>query len=334
MSAIRTPALAFLLAASLAASACGPRSALNLPLTFEGNIQLPRDTGLPSIDLLDLDYRNGRLYVPHSSNNALDIVDSRSGTYIGSVSNLPGVKAVTLTADPNIVYTSNATNGTASVVDVKSLKIIATVQIGGAPDAITYDPVHALIVVSLGSDKNVGFIDEKTHNIEGKLKLDGKPELMAVDKERGLIFLAIYDKAKVVQIDPVSRSILKTYSGCDIRAPTGLTYDSDQQRLFVANAVARQANVVSVIDVLLDQCLGSIDVDHAPDQTAFNAHLHHLYVANAGSNNVSVIDTASLKPLGIIGTGKQAATVAADATTDKVFVAAAKSGLIAIYHDP
>jgi len=303
VSAIREAVLGFLLIATLAsAAACSP-APLKAPLTFQKDIQLPRDASAPSIDLLALDSRNGLLYAPHGSNNALDIVDTRAERYVGSVPNLPGIKGISLTSDPNIVFTSNASDGTVSAVDVKALKMIASIRVGGAPDAIDYDPVHALVVVSLGSDNHVAFIDEKTRQVEGKLTLDGKPELMAVDRQQGQIYLAINDRNKVVQIDPVSRSIIKAYSGCDIKSPAGLVYDPDDQRLFVANAISHSANVVSVIDVLLDRCLGSVDVDHSPDQAAFNSHLHHLYVANAGSNNVSVIDTVSLKPLGIVGTG-------------------------------
>jgi YVTN family beta-propeller protein len=334
MTAIRKAALGLLLIATVAgATACLPTPP-KAPLTFQKDIQLPRDTGLPSVDLLTLDSRNGLLYVSHGSNNALDIVDTRAERYVGSVSGLPGIKGIALTSDPNMVFTSNASDGTVSVVDTKALKIVAAIAVGGAPDAIDYDPVHALVVVSLGSDNHVAFIQEKTLNLEGKLTLDGKPELMAVDQNHGLIYLAINDKDKVVQIDPVSRSIVKTYLGCDIKSPAGLVYDSDNQRLFVANAISHSANVVSVVDVLLDRCLGSVDVDHSPDQAAFNSHLHHLYVANAGSNDVSVIDTVSLKPLGIVGTGREAGTIAADPTTDKVAVAATRAGIIAIYHDP
>jgi YVTN family beta-propeller protein len=165
------------------------------------------------------------------------------------------------------------------------------------------------------------------------MALPGKPELRAMDSQ-GMVFQAINDKDEVLLIDPVARAVVKTYKGCDIKSPTGLAFDSDQQRLFVADAIPHTANVVSVIDVLLDRCLGTIDVDHSPDQAAFNSHLHHLYVANAGSNNVTVIDTVALKPVGVAGTGKQAATIAADPLTDTVWVAAARSGIIAEYHDP
>ena len=333
MSAIRRAVSFLALLGMLATASACAQSPLKLPLTFQHNIQLPRDSGPPAIDLLTVDSRNHRLYVPHGSNNAMDIVDTSSEKYIGSVLDLPGIKGIALSADPNIVFTSNGSDGSVSIVDVSAMKILGNIKLGTSADAIAYDPVDGIVIVSIEGD-TLAFIDEKTRKEAGKLPLGGKPELMAVNPQNGQVYLAINDKDRVVLVDPVSRSILKTYKGCDIKSPTGLVFDPDQQRLFVANAIPHSANVVSVVDVLLDRCLGSVDIDHSPDQATFNGHLHHMYTANAGSNNVSVIDTVSLKPLGVIGTGRQAGTIAADASSDLIFVAVARAGLIAIYHDP
>ncbi len=333
MSAIRKAAFSLLFVALVAGLTACTADPLKVPLTFVKNIQLPKDTGAPAIDLLALDSASGRLYVPHGSANTLEIIDVKSGTIIGAVPNLPGIKATTLSSDPNVVFTANGSDGSVSVVDVKTFKVLDNIKMGTGADAIDYDPVHGLVLVTINGG-SLGFIDEKTRKKTGELKLPGKPELMAIDRQLGRVFQAINDKDEVLLIDPVTRSVLKTYKGCDIKAPTGVVYDPDNQRLFVADAITHTANVMSVIDVLLDKCLGTVDIDHGPDQAAFNGHLHHIYVANNGSNNVSVIDTNSLKPLGVVGTGKQAATVAADPVTDTVWVAVARAGIIAEYHDP
>lgn len=328
MSACRRLTGSLLALGVLATTACSS-TVYQAPLTFKKNVQLPADTGQPSVDLLTLDPRRGRLYVPHGSTNSLDMLDLSSERLVGSVPGLSGVRATALISDPAFVFTSNSGDGTVSVVDVAAMKVVATINVGGSPDAIAYDPVHDLVVVSLGSDNAVGFIDPTGRKLLGKLDVPGKPELMAVDTHQGLVYLAINTKDEVVTIDPLARSVVKTYKGCDIKAPSGVAYDPDQQRLFVAGK-----REVSVIDVLLDGCLGAVDTGSGPDQIAFNAHTHHLYTANAGSRNVSVIDTVSLKPLGVVGTGPDAATIAVDSSTDKVYVAVGRAGIVAIFHDP
>jgi DNA-binding beta-propeller fold protein YncE len=315
----------------LALTACSPGAQadpLKPPLTDAGNIQLPKEPGKPAFDLLTLDPRNAHLYISHSSVSTLEVVDVRTRTLIGRVAGLGAIKAIALTKDPNIVYTSDAI-GTVGVVDVPGLKLKQTLDLGGSPDAIDYDPVHDIVLVGLASDKKVAFIDATAVKLLGTMPLPGSPELMTVDQKTGVTYLAIHDLNEVVEIDPVKRSIIKTLKGCDIKAPTGVAYDPDQGLLFVANS-----GNLAVIDLVIEQCRGGIDIGHGTDQIAFNPHLHHVYTADGGSRYVSVIDTVSLKPLGVFGTGPEAGTLAMDPTTDMVYVMVGRAGIVATYHDP
>jgi DNA-binding beta-propeller fold protein YncE len=301
---------------------------LKPPLTDAGNIQLPKEAGRPAFDLLTLDSRNGHLYVPHSSVATLEVLNVQTRKLLGRVSGVGIIKAIALSKDPNVVFTSDAA-GSVGVVDVAGLKLTKKLDLGGGPDAIEYDPVHDIVLVGLGADKKVAFIDAAAVTLLGTMPLPGSPELMTVDQKTGIVYLAIHDLNEVVEIDPVSRSILKTLKGCDIKAPTGVAYDPDQGLLFVASS-----GNLSVIDVVIEQCRGGIDIGHGTDQIAFNRHLHHVYTADGGSRYVSVIDTVSLKPLGVFGTGPEAGTLAVDPTTDMVYVMVARAGIVATYHDP
>jgi len=310
---------------------------IKTPLTEKANIQLPpppAEAGPGTLDLLTFDARNGLLYVPYS--NTLDVVDTHTRKVKGQVPNLPGIKSIALTADPNIVFTADGGNNRVAVVDVAKLKIIDEILTPlGNPDATAFDPINNQVVVGQsGPSPNVAFIDVATHKVLGSLKLTSSPELMTIDTHSGRVFLAMHDQDAVVAIDVASRQITTTYKGCDIKTPVGLAYDPDQGRLFVANGIVHSANVLSAIDVVLDRCLGSIDIGHGPDQAAFNEHLHHLYVANSGTSTVSVIDSMSLKPLGTNGTGRAAHSVTVDPTTDFVYVGVERAGIIGVYHDP
>lgn len=315
----------------LALTACSPAAVpdpLKPPLTSLGNIQLPKETGSPSFDLLTMDPRSGRLYVPHSSVATLEVVDVRARKLEGRVSNLPGIKAVALTSDPNIVYTSLATG--IGIVDVGGLKLSKTLTITGTPDAIQYDRAHDVILVGLsGAKAEVAFIDPKSQTVTGTLEVPGKPELMAINETAAVVYLAINDKNEVVAIDPVSRSITKTFKGCDIKGPTGVAFDPDLGLLFVASSPQ-----LCVVDVVIEQCRGVVDIGKGTDQIAFNPHTHHVYTANGGTKDVSVVDSHTLKPLGVAGSGRGAGTMAIDPTTDMVYVMAARSGIVGVYHDP
>jgi len=259
----------------------------------------------------------------------MDIVDVRTERVDGSVGGLAGIKAIALTRDPNIVFTSNEV-GTVAAVDVAHRKIVKELTVGGSPDAIDYVTLDDLIVVALSSVNQVALIDATGQKVVATVAIPGSPELMAIDQQAGTIYLAIHDKDEVVVIDPETRSIPTILKGCDIKQPTGLAYDPEQGRLFVSDAGAE----LSIIDVVLDRCLGAVDIGHGTDQITFNAHRHHVYTADGGSSYVSVVDSVSMKPLGVVGSAPSASTIATDPTTDMVYVAVKRTDLIAVYHDP
>jgi len=304
-----------------------------VPLTSLTNIQLPKDTTLPSFDLLTLDSRVGRLYVAHSSMDAMDIVDIKTNKVAGSVSGLRKIHAIALTSDPNIVFSSDPADGMVGVIDVAQRKVVKYIDTGPQPDAITYDPTNDLVVVALASTNTVKLIDPHTYAIVATISLPGTPELMDVDPTGGRAFLAINDKNEVIIIDVKARQITTTFKGCDIAIPTGVAYDPDQQRLYVASRPGNNREL-NVIDTLLDRCLGVVDIGFGTDQLAFNTHNHHVYAANGGSKNLSVIDAVSLKPLGVVGTGPIAKSVAVDPTTDLVYALVGRAGIVGVYHDP
>jgi DNA-binding beta-propeller fold protein YncE len=277
---------------------------------------------------LTLDPRNNRLYIAHSSVATLEVVDGRARKLVGRVTGVAEIKAVALTKDPNVVYASDAT-GNVRIVDIAALKVVKTLAVGGTPDAIGYDPVHDLVMVAMAAPNKIVIIDPAAQSVLDTLALPGAPELMAVDEKTGDLYLAIHDLNAVVLIDPATRSITKTLKGCDIKAPTGVAYDPDGGLLFVASSGA-----LSIIDVVLEQCRGVADIGHGTDQIAFNPHTHHVYTADGGSRQVSVIDTVSLKPLGVNGTGPEAAALVVDPTTDTVYVMIGRAGIVGVYHDP
>jgi DNA-binding beta-propeller fold protein YncE len=315
-------------------AACGPDALVpHVPLTSLTNIQLPKDTTLPSFDLLTLDSRVGRLYVAHSSMDAVDIVDIKTNKVLGSVPGAKKVHAVALSSDPNIVFSSDPADGMVGVIDVAQRKVLKYIDTGPQPDAIAYDPTNDLVVVALASTNTVKLIDPHTYAIAATISLPGSPELMDVDPTGGRVFLAINDKNEVIIIDVKSRQITTTFKGCDIAIPTGVAYDPDQQRLYVASRPGNNREL-NVIDTLLDRCLGVVDIGFGTDQLALNTHNHHVYAANGGSKNLSVIDAVSLKPLGVVGTGPIAKSVAVDPTTDLVYALVGRAGIVGVYHDP
>src|SRR5213595_345107 len=141
MSAIRRSLhlIALTLSACLVAG-CANGDAINLPLTDRGNIQLPADTAKPLFDLLTFDGRRNLLYVAHTSNNTIDVVDTKARKVLASIHGVAGVKQIALTSDPDVVFASASASGEVVLVDTKAMKVLETISVNGTPDSIDYDP--------------------------------------------------------------------------------------------------------------------------------------------------------------------------------------------------
>jgi DNA-binding beta-propeller fold protein YncE len=310
-------------------AACSTTDPTVHPLTALANIALPKDTRPPAFDLMTLDTRSDHLYLAHLSANAVDIIDIKQGKYVGSISGTTDIKGIALSADPNIIYTSDGASQKVGKVDVAQRKLVKEIDVGGSPDAIVYDPVHDLILASLVNIHSLALIDAKTDTVKANIALPGAPELTAIDPKTGNLYQAITDQNEVVLIDIGAQQIISTYKGCDINAPKGVAYDADQGRLFVANKA-----VLSIIDLLIDKCLGSVDIGSGSDQLAINSARHHVYVPSSGSRNMTVVDSNTFQPVGQVGTGPAACCVALDPRNDKIYVTVGRAGILAVYHDP
>jgi DNA-binding beta-propeller fold protein YncE len=330
MTSIRKSVVALVLSlAGLSLSSCSDSSPIRLPLSVRGNIQLPPETGgrVPLFDLLTVDERRGLLYVPHTSNSTLEIVDTKTQKFVITIPGLAGARGVALTPDPNIVFVSMSGGGAVAEVDTKAMKVVGTIAVNGSPDAVGYDPVNDVVLATSSGSKELNIINRTTRKVTSTVKLPGSPELLTVDPKAGVAYIAINDKDEVAAVD-IATQQLTELRGCDIKAPTGVALD-DQGHLFVADR-----GLVSVIDVLIDKCLGSVDIGNGVDQIAVSLHTHHLYTANGGSRNLSVIDTRTFKPLGEVGTGPGGDGVAVDSATDLVYVMVGRPGVVTVFHDP
>src|SRR3954464_2786214 len=80
-----------------------------------GYVQLPEHRGMGGFDHADIHAPTDRLYVAHTSNDALDVIDIGQDRYIGSISGLTAVAGALVSEARGIVFLSNRGENTVSV---------------------------------------------------------------------------------------------------------------------------------------------------------------------------------------------------------------------------
>jgi len=274
-------------------------------------------------DILVADAAAKRLYV--SRGDRVVVVDTESGKNVGEIPHTDGVHAVALAYEFGRGYTSNGKANSVTVFDLKSLKTQQEIKIDGQnPDLILYDAATRQVFVFNGRSANASVIDAKTGTVAGTIPLGGKPEF-AVSDEQGRVFVNIEDKGELVAIDAKTRKVDSTWALTGCEEPTGLAIDLAHHRLLSACGNERMV----VTDSTNGRQVASVPIGKGPDGAAFDAQLGLAFTSNGQDGTLTVVhedDPDHFSVVQTLATQKSARTLALDAKTHRIYLAAAEFG--------
>jgi YVTN family beta-propeller protein len=206
-----------------------------------------------------------------------------------------------LAADGRL-YVANEDSATATVLDTKTGKIVSRIPVGKEPEGVRVSPDGKYTLITNESDNSVSIIDNKTlkqvkHVIVGK-----RPRDAAFTPDGRIAYIsgefdnALY-RIRVPEGEPVER-ILQL--GTNDR-PMAVKLDSKRNRLYASTG---RGGKIVVLDVSgTPKQVGEVKVGSRPWGFALTADGKFLYTANGPSNDVSVVDTATLKVIKTIPAG-------------------------------
>src|SRR5206468_4463135 len=84
-------------------------------LQHVGYVDLPPHAKPGGFDHAAVDRRRGLLYVAHTANDAVDVIDTRSGRYLRSIPDLKGVAGAFVHESTSLVFTSNRGEDTVGI---------------------------------------------------------------------------------------------------------------------------------------------------------------------------------------------------------------------------
>src|ERR1700730_4932450 len=86
-----------------------------MSLRLLGHIELPENRSKGGFDHADIHAPTDRLYVAHTSNDAIDVIDIARDRYIESIPGLTAVAGALVSEARDLVFTSNRGENTISV---------------------------------------------------------------------------------------------------------------------------------------------------------------------------------------------------------------------------
>src|SRR5207245_953252 len=186
-----------------ATCAVGP----HFSLKHVGYIELPTHQKNGGFDHAAVHVKSGILYVAHTSNDAVDVIDSRRDKYLHSIPGLPGVAGVLVSNERDLVFTSNRGEKTVGVFPFGREEKLEKVRVGGFPNGWAFDPPGNTLLaanVSKQDDPNpitVSMVETKKKVLTADIIVPGRTRWTVFDSKMDRFYVNVSKPPQIVAIE-------------------------------------------------------------------------------------------------------------------------------------
>jgi DNA-binding beta-propeller fold protein YncE len=300
-----------------------------------GYIELPPHVKAGGFDHAAVHTRLNRLYVAHTANDALDVIDCEADRYVRSIPGLAGIAGALVSEDSHLVFTSNRGENTVALFPPDDEAAPEKIQVGVRPNGLAYDSRSGLLLVAHVGDpavqgsQTVMLIDVRARRVIATIPVPGRTRWAVFDDQSNAFFVNIADPPMIVVVNAAQPAqIARTYP-VPASGPHGLDIDTEKRRLFCAC----DGGKLVTLDNASGEVLQQVEIGGVPDVIFFNAALHHLYVAIGVPGIIEVFDTITTQRIEAVKTEMGAHTLAFDVRQNKVYAFLPQSHRSAVYLD-
>lgn len=300
-----------------------------------GSIELPAHRGEGGFDHAAIHRGRGHLYVAHTANDAVDVLDVREGQYVRSIEGLKGVAGALVDEKQDLVFTSNRGENTVGIFSPGTEGEVAKIAVGSRPNGLAYDPGRAILLCAnvgdptTGKPPSVTLVDVAARRVLETVPMPGRTRWAVFDPDQRVFFVNIADPPQVAVIDPATPGRVARFLDVPARGPHGLELDTSGHRLLCA---CDGGTLVS-IDSRSGKILGTLGLTGAPDVVFLNHGLARLYVAIGDPGVIDVIDIAGWKTAEVVPTERGAHTIALDEYANRVYAFIPQTHRAAMFGD-
>ena len=306
-----------------------------MALDHLGYVDLPPHAKAGGFDHAAVHGGRGLLYVAHTANDAVDVIDCAANSYVRSLPHLTGVAGALVSESHDLVFTSNRGEDTVGIFSPSRGETVAKVKVGVGPNGLAYGADHRLLLAANVGDPSrrgsftVSLVDVSRAAVIANIPVPGRTRWTVFDEEAGRFYVNIADPPQIAVVDSADPTRLAETWPMPAMGPHGLELDPTARRLFCAC----DGKVLLVVD----SRSGAVQSEHAlsgvPDVVFLNAAFRHLYVAIGDPGVIDVFDTETMRRLESVPTERGAHTIGFDAVRNTVYAFLPDTHRAAVYRD-
>jgi YVTN family beta-propeller protein len=259
-----------------------------------------------------------RLYVTNEAESTVDVADLKTMKVIKSIPLTNHPNNIAVSKDGKRVYAAIVAGaGAIDVIDTATLTRVKSIRTEGGIHNVYVTPDGKFVVAGSIPGRKITVIDQKTEEVlwtvpteDGvrPMNFDTNPDgstrriFAQLSNFNGFITVDftthhVVDKIKLPEVSAAER----VTEGLQGAPAHGLAVTSDGKILCVLSKMNTRMYQYSLPDLKL---IGDTKVGHHPDWVTLTPDGKRAYVANAGSNSVSVIDIPTRKEITQIKVGQ------------------------------
>jgi DNA-binding beta-propeller fold protein YncE len=199
-------------------------------LQRSGTIPMPGVRG--RIDHLDVNLKDGLVYVAALGNNTIEVADITNGKIIHHITGLNEPQGVCYIPATKEIMVANGGNGDCYFFNSTTWQKTATLQLGADADDVHYDSAQNKIYVGYGSG-GIAAIDAGTHKISANLSLPCHPEGFQLDDANGKLYVNLQARGEVAVIETGELKLVTTWNKNHRNGNFPMALDARGKHLFV-----------------------------------------------------------------------------------------------------
>jgi DNA-binding beta-propeller fold protein YncE len=293
-------------------------------LKLQGYVDLPRHAS-GGFDHGDVDRTSGYVFIAHTANGTVEVVDGVNQTHVATVPGCPEASGVLCVPEPRLTVAAARGAGKVLLIDGESLAIRREIGVGPKPNGLAWDATRRRLLVADVEDFQARIV-----SLDGGLvaatALSGRPRWCAYDAARDHFLVNVREPAGVDVLAASTGERVATIP-IEVAGPHGLDLDEEARQAFVA---ADGGEVVR-LDLATDRSNGSAPIAGEPDAIWLNRDRGRLYVAIGKPGVVEVIDTRAMAVVEQVATEEGAHTTAFDPLRQRLYVFLPRSCRAAVY---
>ena len=306
-----------------------------MALRLLGHIELPAHRSTGGFDHADIHLPSNRIYVAHTGNNSVDVIDCGGDRYIESIPDLIGVAGALVSETRGLVFTSNRGENTVSVFAPCDEQNAFKIAVGVKPNGLAFDSTRNILIAanvgdpSIPDSHSVSVVDLGRRERIAEVKVPGRTRWAIYDAAIEMFFVNIASPARIVAIDARDPIKISTEYEVPAAGPHGLDLDQAKGLLLCAC----DAGALFAIDAASGRVLGDVPLSGAPDVIFLHPQSGHLYVAIADPGVIDVIDIVTMRCAEVVPTEAGAHTLALDRKRSKIYSFLPQSHRAAVFAD-